>query len=151
MQRLMLCLLMVHLSATACNKEKSEATAEEETTPPPVNSAEQKPVAQETVSKKEPVKKEPEVTCDSLGIPSYDLWIRELSALRCESCHNDKLAFNGIKFLTYEDYQTYAVQAKNRVASNMLSKPLDPIEQGIFLAWFENGMPRTENDCVNKD
>lgn len=145
MQRLMPGLVMLFL-AVGCQKEKMESTTEETTAP--VQTAEQQPIAKET-TKKEPVKKDPEVTCDSLGIPSYELWIRELSGLRCESCHNEKLAFNGIKFLTYEDWKAVAEAAKNRIASNMLTKPLDPIEQGIFLNWFEKGMPNTEKDCAN--
>lgn len=147
MQRLMPGLLILFL-AVGCQKEKMES-ATEETGTAPAQSAEQQPVAKETV-KKEPVKKEPEVTCDSLGIPSYELWIRELSSLRCESCHNDKLAFNGVKFLTYEDWKAAAAGAKNRIATNMLTKPLDPIEQGIFLDWFDKGMPNTEKDCADK-
>lgn len=139
--------LMMLILAMSCQKEKLESTTEEGSAP--AQTAEQKPAATEPV-KKEPVKKEPEVTCDSLGIPSYELWIRELSALRCESCHNDRLAFQGIKFLSYEDWKAVAEAAKNRIATNALTKPLDPIEQGIFLDWFEKGMPNTEKDCANK-
>jgi len=148
MQRLMPGLFMIYLAMTACQKEKSEGTTEE-TSPPAANTAEQQPIAKEPV-KKEPVKKEPDITCDSLGIPSYELWIRDLSVLRCESCHNDKLAFNGVKFLSYQDWQAVAEGAKNRIATNMLTKPLDPIEQGIFLEWFEKGMPNTEKDCIDR-
>lgn len=149
MRHLTLGLFMIYLAMTACQKEKPEDAAEE-TSPVTENATEQQPVAKEPV-KKEPVKKVPEITCDSLGIPSYELWIRDLSVLRCESCHNNKLAFNGIKFLSYQDWQAVAVAAKNRIATNMLTKPLDPIEQGIFLDWFEKGMPDTEKDCADKD
>jgi hypothetical protein len=147
MQRLMPGLMMLLLAGFACQKEKMEST--EESAAAPIQTAEPQPAAQENV-KKEPVTKEPVVTCDSLGIPSYELWIRELSVLRCESCHNEKLAFNGITFLSYEDWKGAAEGAKNRIATNMLTKPLDPIEQKIFLDWFENGMPNTEKDCADK-
>ncbi|HET9240001.1 MAG TPA: hypothetical protein VFO10_22255 [Oligoflexus sp.] len=139
--------LMTLVLAMSCQKEKLESTTEEGSAP--AQAAEQQPVTTEPV-KKEPVKKEPDVTCDSLGIPSYELWISELSTLRCESCHNDRLAFKGIKFLSYEDWKAVAEAAKNRIATNALTKPLDPIEQGIFLDWFDKGMPNTEKDCANK-
>lgn len=147
MQHVRLGLFMIYLAMTACQKEKTEETARE-ISPVTENAAEQQATAKEPV-KVEPVKKTPEITCDSLGIPSYELWIRDLSVLRCESCHNNRLAFNGIKFLSYQDWQAVGVAAKNRIATNMLTKPLDPIEQGIFLDWFEKGMPNTEKDCVD--
>lgn len=139
--------LMLLILAMSCQKEELEST--NETGSAPVQAAEQKPAATEPV-KKEPVKKEAEITCDSLGIPSYELWISELSTLRCESCHNDRLAFSGVKFLSYEDWKAVAEAAKNRISTNALTKPLDPIEQGIFLDWFEKGMPNTEKDCANR-
>jgi hypothetical protein len=129
---------------SACKQEKADRTPESVQ-----KSADQAPATQETATTT-PVKPEPQVTCDSLNIPSYDLWIRDLSSLRCESCHNEKLSFNGVKLLTYEDYQTYKGLAKVRIETNMLTKPLDPIEQAIFLKWFLNDMPRTEKDCANK-
>ncbi|MDQ3231015.1 MAG: hypothetical protein M3Q07_04270 [Pseudobdellovibrionaceae bacterium] len=144
MQRVMPGLLMIYLAASACQKENSESPVE---ATPAVNTAEQQPVTQEP-AKKEPVK--PIVMCDTLEIPSYELWIKDLSANHCDSCHNERIAFNGIKFLTYEDWQATAAAAKNRIANNLLTKPLDPIVQGIFLKWFEKGMPRTEKDCQDK-
>jgi hypothetical protein len=147
MQRLMPGLLIFVLAGAACKNESESAT--EATATETVQTANEQPATTEPV-KKEPVKKEPEITCDSLNIPSYELWIRELSSLRCDSCHNDKLAFDGIKFLTYENWQSVAEAARRRIETNMLTKPLDPIEQGIFLKWFDNGMPNRESDCVDK-
>ncbi|WP_141731642.1 hypothetical protein [Oligoflexus tunisiensis] len=147
MQRLMPGLLIFVLAGVACQKESESAT--EEAVTETAQTAEQQPVTQEPVTK-EPVKEEPEITCDSLSIPSYELWIRDLSELRCDSCHNDKIAFNGIKFLTYEGWVAVAEAAKIRIETNRLTRPLDPIEQRIFLKWFDNGMPRLESDCADK-
>lgn len=91
----------------------------------------------------------PPATCKSLNIPSYDLWIKDLSALRCDSCHNETFAWQGIILTNYDGYKTYTKAIRNRVFYNLLSQPLEPGEQEIFLTWIDNGLPRTESDCAN--
>ncbi len=108
-----------------------------------------KPAAETPVSapKAPPVVSPAKITCDDLNIPSYDLWIKDLSGIRCDSCHNEGFAWKGLILTNYNSFKNNEKSIRYRIFNNLLTKPLDPIEQGVFLAWIDNGMPRTENDC----
>ena len=95
-----------------------------------------------------PIPKPVSVTCDSLDIPSYEFWIKDLADLRCTRCHNETFAWNGIVLTQYQGFKTYAEKIEYRIANNLLTKPLDPIEQAIFLKWIDNKMPNLEADCA---
>ena len=104
--------------------------------------AEQKPI--ETP----PAPKKPKPTCDQLGIPSWQGTISELTAFRCEKCHNANFAWKGVLLTNYQQFKANEVLSKGRIASNNLTEKLDPLEQGLFLEFFKNGMPEKESDCV---
>lgn len=88
-------------------------------------------------------------TCRSLNIPTYDLLIKDLSALRCDNCHNETFAWRGIVLTQYDSWKTYVKPIRNRIFYNFLTQPLEPGEQDLFLAWIDNGLPRTDTDCAN--
>jgi hypothetical protein len=130
------------LTLLACEKGKSKASDDEGEaaaveTEADTSSADQKPEDQGPV------------TCSSLNIPTYDLLIKDLSALRCDNCHNETFAWQGIVLTQYEPWKTYVKPIRNRIFYNLLSQPLEEGEQAIFLSWIDNGLPKTEADCAN--
>ncbi len=127
----------------ACQKEKSQDTAEE-TAAAADTESDPAPAAKDQVAENQPP-----ATCSALNIPSYELWIKDLSALRCDECHNETFAWEGIILTNYDGYKTYTKAIRNRIFYNLLSKPLEPGEQEMFLTWIDNGLPRTESDCSN--
>lgn len=130
-------LLIVALAA--CHKSKAEDAAPSEDVNAVVADAAVKPA-----ESAEPV------TCSSLNIPSYDLLIKDLSALRCDNCHNETFAWKGIVLTQYDAWQTYVKPIRNRIFYNLLTQPLEPGEQEIFLSWIDNGLPKTDADCAAK-
>jgi hypothetical protein len=130
---------MLLLSLAACQKSKAEAAA------PPEDA---EAVTSDAGAKAE----EPAApaTCRSLNIPTYELLIKDLSALRCDSCHNETFAWKGIVLTQYDAWQTYVKPIRNRIFYNLLTQPLEPGEQEIFLSWIDNGLPKTDADCTAK-
>lgn len=122
-----------------CQKSKAEDAAPSE--------AQDAVVADAAVKPAEPAAP---VTCRALNIPTYDLLIKDLSALRCDSCHNETFAWKGIVLTQYDAWQTYVKPIRNRIFYNLLTNPLEPGEQEIFLSWIDNGLPRTDADCTAK-
>ncbi len=135
----------------SCQKEKMNDESQDSAAAEAVEQAPVAPSADNTSKTKKPAPapKLPVVTCDSLDIPSYEFWIKDLADLRCTSCHNETFAWNGVVLTNYEGFKTYTDKVKYRIANNLLTKPLDPIEQGIFLKWIDNKMPNLETDCAN--
>jgi hypothetical protein len=130
------------ISQAACQKEKPQDAAVEAEAVKDTNSN-PTPAAKDQVADNQPPP-----TCTALNIPSYDLWIKDLSALRCDECHNETFAWDGIILTQYEGYTMYTKAIRNRIFYNLLTKPLEPGEQEMFLTWIDNGLPRTENDCT---
>jgi hypothetical protein len=127
------------LSFAGCQKSKAEDAA-------PTEDAEAV-VADAAATPAEPAAP---VTCRSLNIPTYDLLIKDLSALRCDSCHNETFAWKGIVLTQYDAWQTYVKPIRNRIFYNLLTQPLEPGEQELFLSWIDNGLPKTDADCTAK-
>ncbi len=136
-----LILSLVSLWATlfACQKSKTGEPNEQE--------AVVQDVTEETQSADQRDKTAP-ATCRSLNIPTYDLLIKDLSALRCDNCHNETFAWKGIVLTQYDAWKTYVKPIRNRIFYNLLTQPLEAGEQEIFLAWIDNGLPRTDADCA---
>ncbi|HET9238664.1 MAG TPA: hypothetical protein VFO10_15490 [Oligoflexus sp.] len=132
---------MLMLSMSACQKSKADDTA-------PLEEAEAEAVTS-NADVKTPEPAAP-VTCRSLNIPTYELLIKDLSALRCDSCHNETFAWKGIVLTQYDAWQTYVKPIRNRIFYNLLTQPLEPGEQEIFLSWIDNGLPKTDADCTAK-
>jgi hypothetical protein len=122
---------------SACEKSKADDAAPSE--------AEEAAIADAAPKPTEPAAP---VTCRSLNIPTYDLLIKDLSALRCDSCHNETFAWKGIVLTEYDAWQTYVKPIRNRIFYNFLTNPLEPGEQEIFLTWIDNGLPMTDADCT---
>lgn len=130
------------ITQAACQKAKSsEETTEEEAAA--VETSEDQASADQKADEQGPV------SCQSLNIPTYDLLIKDLSALRCDSCHNETFAWMGIVLTQYDAWQTYVKPIRNRIFYNLLTQPLEPGEQELFLTWIDNGLPRTDADCMN--
>jgi hypothetical protein len=127
------------LLAAACQKSKADDTAAADDVEAVASDAAEKPV--------EPAAP---VTCRSLNIPSYDFLIKDLSALRCDSCHNETFAWKGIVLTQYDSWISYVKPIRNRIFYNLLTQPLEPGEQEIFLSWIDNGLPKTDTDCRAK-
>ncbi len=123
----------------ACQKPKTAEPSEEEAAIQDVNG--------EAVDADQKVRTTP-ATCRSLNIPSYDLLMKDLSALRCDSCHNETFAWKGIVLTQYDSWKTYVKPIRNRIFYNLLTQPLESGEQEIFLAWIDNGLPRMDADCA---
>jgi hypothetical protein len=130
---------MLLLSLASCQKSKADDAA-------PAEDAEAV-VADASVKTEEPAAP---VTCRSLNIPTYELLIKDLSALRCDSCHNETFAWKGIVLTQYDAWRTYVKPIRNRIFYNFLTQPLEPGEQEIFLIWIDNGLPKTDADCAVK-
>lgn len=111
----------------SCNNPKNAEQAPEAATPPP---------------------KPSQATCNKLGIPSWEGVVSELTAFRCEKCHNANFAWKGVFLTNYQQFKANAVLSEARIALNNLTEKLDPIEQKIFLDFFKSGMPEKERDCV---
>jgi hypothetical protein len=75
--------------------------------------------------------------------------MKDLSALRCDNCHNETFAWQGIVLTQYDAWKTYVKPIRNRIFYNLLSQPLEPGEQELFLTWIDKGLPRTDADCGN--
>lgn len=130
---------MLLLSLAACQKSKAEDAAPTEDV--------EAVTADAGAKAEEPAEA---VTCRSLNIPTYELLIKDLSALRCDSCHNETFAWKGIVLTQYDAWQTYVKPIRNRIFYNLLTQPLEPGEQEIFLSWIDNGLPKTDADCTAK-
>lgn len=133
--------LSLVLTLSACQKSKTAESGSEDQ-PDAVRS-------EETASADQKTEAAAPATCRSLNIPTYDLLIKDLSALRCDSCHNETFAWKGIVLTQYDAWKTYLKPIRNRIFYNLLTQPLEPGEQEIFLAWIDNGLPRTDADCAN--
>lgn len=130
---------LLFLTVVACHKSKSAADQEAPES-----------ATGETADVEPKAEASAPASCRSLNIPSYDLLIKDLSALRCDNCHNETFAWKGIVLTQYDAWKTYVKPIRNRIFYNLLTQPLEPGEQEIFLAWIDKGLPRTDADCANQ-
>jgi hypothetical protein len=133
---------MLGISLSSCQKSKSEESVGEEAA---VNAG----TETETANADQATESAEPVSCRSLNIPTYDLVMKDLSALRCDNCHNETFAWQGIVLTQYDAWKTYVKPIRNRIFYNLLSQPLEPGEQELFLTWIDKGLPRTDADCGN--
>ena len=107
---------MLGLIVCSCQKSKSKASLPDE------EAVTRDATEESSDANKAPQTAEP-VRCSDLNIPTYNSLIKDLSALRCDSCHNETFAWKGMLILTqYDAWKTYEKPIRNRIS--IISSPL---------------------------
>ncbi|MFW7381324.1 MAG: hypothetical protein ACOH5I_21095 [Oligoflexus sp.] len=126
----------------ACQQEKEMAqTTQTSTKETQEETCLQANECQDEVSQTTPL------SCQDLGIPSWNFRVERLALHYCESCHNDQFAWDDIKLNSYQEFVKNADASIARIRSRNLSFTLPTSDANQFIAWYESGMPLNESDC----